>query len=161
MSDPSTTGWSPSHWTPREGVPAWPTPDPAGPSARPLEGHVQVMLIERGFAGWAKVRCTNGREAWVDEGRLVALAPPAALAGSGSGGAPRPRPHPVPPALAPASDATARRRGARPLVILLVALAVLVIVIVVVVVVLARSPASGGPRGAGAAPGAGAILTLG
>ncbi|MCU1453382.1 MAG: hypothetical protein JWN46_1528 [Acidimicrobiales bacterium] len=80
MTGSEPTAWAPSHWTPPDGVPAWPAPDPTALPAQPLDGHIQVMLLARGVAGWCKVRCSNGWETWVDERQLVPLPAPASAA---------------------------------------------------------------------------------
>jgi hypothetical protein len=60
--------------TPRGGANAWTDADPAAPAAPRLDAGLEVMVIERREGGWAKVRCDNGWETWVDERVLL---PPA------------------------------------------------------------------------------------
>jgi hypothetical protein len=64
-----TGRWKATHRTPREGIDAWNSPDPAVAPASELEGRVEVQLMDT--AGeWARVRGQNGWEGWVD-GRLL------------------------------------------------------------------------------------------
>jgi hypothetical protein len=79
----------------------WPEPDGSKPPGPSLSADLPVMVVqERGQ--WARIRCSNGWEAWVDGGRLVPPigSAPAAPAAPPSG----------PPSVAPspASSATDR-----------------------------------------------------
>jgi len=86
-----------THVVPTEGLPAWAGPDGSTPPAANLDPGLDVMLLER-RADWARVRCSNGWEAWVDGRRLVESAP---------GPAPTPTPsQPPPPASTTAPSPT-------------------------------------------------------
>jgi RsiW-degrading membrane proteinase PrsW (M82 family) len=66
---PAAVAFAPTHRVPPEGLPAWPVPDPAGPSI-PLGGGLELEVIQR-VADWAQVRASNGWTGWVDGRRLV------------------------------------------------------------------------------------------
>src|SRR5512132_2782657 len=86
-----------THVAPTEGLPAWIEPDGSAAPAANLDPGLDVMLVEsRG--DWARVRCSNGWEAWVDGRRLVVSAPAQTTA---------PIPAPPPPQTAPTPPQTA------------------------------------------------------
>lgn len=68
-----TMTFVPTHVAPREGLPTWPEPDGTANPGPALAGLLPVVVRER-RGGWALVECSNGWTAWVDAGRLVALA---------------------------------------------------------------------------------------
>jgi RsiW-degrading membrane proteinase PrsW (M82 family) len=72
----SAPAFAPTHRVPVEGLPAWPTPDPAGP-ATPLAGTLELEVVQR-VGDWAQVRASNGWSGWVDARRLLPGTPPAA-----------------------------------------------------------------------------------
>jgi hypothetical protein len=62
-------GWLPTHYVPREGMPAWDYPDPSRPPRVML--NAGLGLVIDGVAGdWALVRAVNGWKGWVDGRRL-------------------------------------------------------------------------------------------
>jgi hypothetical protein len=62
-------GWLPTHYVPREGMPAWDCPDPSRPPRVML--NAGLGLVIDGVAGdWALVRAVNGWKGWVDGRRL-------------------------------------------------------------------------------------------
>jgi RsiW-degrading membrane proteinase PrsW (M82 family) len=63
------TVFAPTHRAPVEGLAAWASPDPAGPST-PLAGGLPLEIVAR-VADWAQVRASNGWTGWVDGRRLV------------------------------------------------------------------------------------------
>ena len=63
------TAWAATHRAPREGMDAWPDPDPTANPTSELEARVEVQVVETS-GEWAKVRGENGWEGWVD-GRLL------------------------------------------------------------------------------------------
>jgi hypothetical protein len=59
----------PTHYVPREGMPAWDYPDPSRPPRVMLNAGLGVVID--GVAGdWALVRAVNGWKGWVDGRRL-------------------------------------------------------------------------------------------
>jgi hypothetical protein len=74
-----------THLVPETGLPAWPIPDGTGPPAATLDPGLDIQVTET-RAGWARIRCSNGWEAWIDGRNLVPLAVP-----------PPPPPPPTPP----------------------------------------------------------------
>ena len=61
--------WLPTHYVPREGMPAWDYPDPSRPPRVMLNAGLGVVIDE--VAGdWALVRAVNGWKGWVDGRRL-------------------------------------------------------------------------------------------
>jgi RsiW-degrading membrane proteinase PrsW (M82 family) len=68
-----STQFGPAHRVPPEGIPAWATPDPAGPTT-PLAGGLDLLLVQR-IGDWAQVRAVNGWTGWVDARRLTVTAP--------------------------------------------------------------------------------------
>jgi hypothetical protein len=65
--------WAPTHRAPREGLDAWSQPDPAANPDTDLAAGVEMQVVETAGA-WARVRCDNGWEGWVD-GRLIEQLP--------------------------------------------------------------------------------------
>lgn len=63
--------FAPSHRTPAEGLAAWASPDPSGPTTA-LAGGLPLEVVGR-VADWAQVRASNGWTGWVDGRRLVAV----------------------------------------------------------------------------------------
>lgn len=63
----------PTHRVPAGGSAAWPTPDGAQAPAATLAAGLEVLVLSRLDSGWARVRCSNGYEAWVDGRRLEPL----------------------------------------------------------------------------------------
>jgi len=62
--------WTPTHRVPDEGLAAWTEPSPLATAHPPLAGGLDVVVLEwRG--DWARVRCDNGWETWVDGRRLA------------------------------------------------------------------------------------------
>jgi hypothetical protein len=65
----TTPAWSPTHFVPAGGLPAWDYPDPARPPRVAL--NVGLGLVVESVAGdWALVRAVNGWRGWVDGRRL-------------------------------------------------------------------------------------------
>jgi hypothetical protein len=65
----TTAAWSPTHFVPAGGLPAWDYPDPARPPRVAL--NVGLGLVVESVAGdWALVRAVNGWRGWVDGRRL-------------------------------------------------------------------------------------------
>jgi hypothetical protein len=65
----TTAAWSPTHFVPAGGLPAWDYPDPARPPRVAL--NVGLGLVIDSVAGdWALVRAVNGWRGWVDGRRL-------------------------------------------------------------------------------------------
>jgi hypothetical protein len=65
----ATVAWSPTHFVPAGGLPAWDYPDPARPPRVAL--NVGLGLVIDSVAGdWALVRAVNGWRGWVDGRRL-------------------------------------------------------------------------------------------
>ncbi|MGW0119683.1 hypothetical protein [Streptomyces sp. NPDC003327] len=95
----------PSHVVPRDGLPAWESPDPGRPTVS-LDAFLPVQLMERA-GDWGRVLCSNGWSAWVDARLLVAVPadPPAA-------GRPLARTADPRPLIARAEDALGRYRRA-------------------------------------------------
>ena len=83
--------YSPTHYAPAGGLPAYTAPDPTQAPVAQLDPGLDVQLLER-RADWAHIVCSNGWEAWVDARRLVARAAPT----------PEPAPPPPPPTTATA-----------------------------------------------------------
>lgn len=98
-----------THVVPNEGLPAWAGPDASVAPAANLDPGLDVMVIEI-RTDWARIRCSNGWEAWVDHRRLIARPVPAA-ATPPPAQAPAP---PPPPAQAPPPPAAAQPAAARP-----------------------------------------------
>ncbi|MFI6493893.1 hypothetical protein [Streptomyces sp. NPDC050564] len=74
----TTSDFRPTHVVPKDGLPAWETPDPSRPTV-PLDALLPVQLVDR-FGDWGRIMCANGWSAWVDGRLLIAVpqAPPAA-----------------------------------------------------------------------------------
>ncbi|WP_369243988.1 hypothetical protein [Streptomyces sp. R41] len=74
----TTPDFRPTHVVPKDGLPAWETPDPSRPTV-PLDALLPVQLVDR-FGDWGRIVCANGWSAWVDGRLLIAVpqAPPAA-----------------------------------------------------------------------------------
>jgi hypothetical protein len=65
----TASAWSPTHFVPAGGLPAWDYPDPARPPRVAL--NVGLGLVIDSVAGdWALVRAVNGWRGWVDGRRL-------------------------------------------------------------------------------------------
>ncbi|MGW4685124.1 hypothetical protein ACWEPM_09390 [Streptomyces sp. NPDC004244] len=77
-------GFRPTHVVPRDGLPAWETPDVSRPTAS-LDAFLPVQLLAR-RGEWGEVLCANGWSAWVDARLLVAVPQPPP-----TGGQPRAR----------------------------------------------------------------------
>ena len=88
-----TAPFSPTHRAPGTGLATWAVPDAAQPNGPALSADLPVTVEER-LGDWARVRCSNGWEAWVDARRLVAA--PAAVAAPASAPSPPPGPPPAP-----------------------------------------------------------------
>ncbi|MEV7617946.1 hypothetical protein [Streptomyces sp. NPDC089799] len=95
----------PTHVVPREGLPAWETPDASRPTM-PLDAFLPVQLLSRRGA-WGEIQCANGWTAWVD-GRLLVTVPQPPP----TGGRPLERAEDVRPLIARAADALDRYRRA-------------------------------------------------
>lgn len=65
-------GFRPSHVAPSAGLLAWDVPDPSRTAAHRLDPNLPVQLLEE-TTGWARVRCSNGWQTWVDATQLVAI----------------------------------------------------------------------------------------
>lgn len=108
MSVPVPEGvpdFRPTHVVPRDGLPAWESPDPGLPTFS-LDAFLPVRLTERA-GDWGHVLCSNGWAAWIDARLLVTVPddPPAA-------GRPLTRTADPRPLLARAEDALGRYRRA-------------------------------------------------
>ncbi|MGQ0803186.1 MAG: SH3 domain-containing protein [Actinomycetota bacterium] len=71
MTDPPFTA---THTAPAEGMDAWRAPDPSQAPDNRLDPELPVSVVEE-TTGWARVRCSNGWETWVDASKLVAVPP--------------------------------------------------------------------------------------
>jgi hypothetical protein len=65
--------YEPTHMVPPTGLPAWPTPDGTGPPIANLDPGLDIQVTHR-RADWARIRCSNDWEAWIDGRNLIALA---------------------------------------------------------------------------------------
>lgn len=101
----ATPGFRPTHVVPRDGVPAWETPDPDRPTV-PLDPLLPVRLVER-LGDWGRVLCANGWSAWVDARRLITVPDDPPTTGARLTGTADPR-----PLLARAEQALAGYRAA-------------------------------------------------
>lgn len=71
---PAAEPYRASHRVPWTGMPAWSAADPGPAPAADLDPDLDVEVLE--WSGdWARVRCSNGWEAWVDGRQLVPLWP--------------------------------------------------------------------------------------
>lgn len=70
MSDPAFTA---THIAPAEGMDTWREPDPSQAPDNRLDPDLPVHVVEE-TTGWARVRCSNGWESWVDASKLVPIA---------------------------------------------------------------------------------------
>lgn len=71
---PAPEPYRASHRVPWTGMPAWSAADPGPAPAANLDPDLDVEVLE--WSGdWARVRCSNGWEAWVDGRQLVPLWP--------------------------------------------------------------------------------------
>lgn len=69
-----TTPYRASHRVPWTGMPAWSAADPGPAPAANLDPDLDVEVLE--WSGdWARIRCSNDWEAWVDGRQLVPLWP--------------------------------------------------------------------------------------
>jgi hypothetical protein len=77
----SEAAFTPTHTAPAEGMDTWREPDPSQAPDNRLDPDLPVHVLEE-TTGWARVRCSNEWETWVDASKLVAIAPvaPAAFA---------------------------------------------------------------------------------
>lgn len=62
--------WSPTHFVPMTGLPAWDYPDPNRPPIVVLNARLG-LVIEAVAGDWALVRAVNGWRGWVDGRRLT------------------------------------------------------------------------------------------
>jgi hypothetical protein len=65
-------GFRPTHVVSGAGTATWDVPDPGRPATNRLAPELPVQLLEE-TTGWARVRCSNGWETWVDAGQLLRL----------------------------------------------------------------------------------------
>jgi len=67
---PAAPTWSPTHFVPMGGLPAWDYPDP---NRQPIAAlNARLGLVVEAVAGdWALVRAVNGWRGWVDGRRLT------------------------------------------------------------------------------------------
>ena len=56
---------------PSGGLPTWPEPDPVAAPGPSIDAGNAVEVLEEREHGWARVRCSNGWEAWVDGAKLL------------------------------------------------------------------------------------------
>ncbi len=71
---PAAEPYRASHRVPWTGMPAWSAADPGPAPAANLDPDLDVEVLE--WSGdWARIRCSNGWEAWVDGRQLVPLWP--------------------------------------------------------------------------------------
>ena len=77
VSEPVGDGaFAPTHEAPDTGLSTWSEPDPTLAPDNHIGPSLPVMVIEE-TTGWARVRCENGWETWVDTAKLVRIeAPP-------------------------------------------------------------------------------------
>jgi RsiW-degrading membrane proteinase PrsW (M82 family) len=68
--------FAPTHRVPSEGLPSWPTPDPAGTPTQ-LAGNLDLEIVTHA-GDWVQVRASNHWSGWVDGRRLVPRNPPLA-----------------------------------------------------------------------------------
>jgi SH3-like domain-containing protein len=68
--------FTPTHRVPATGMPTWNEPDPNRAADNRLAPDLAVQVLEE-TTGWARVRCSNGWEAWGDATTLVPIARPA------------------------------------------------------------------------------------
>ena len=97
----SPGAWAPTHTVPTGGLKTFVNGNPAAALGAGL--HVQVA---ESSAGWARIVCENGWEAWVDADGLVPIAP--------SPAGPAPTWHPTPAAVKPAAPAPVALSSAGP-----------------------------------------------
>lgn len=64
-----TPAFAPTHRAPEGGIAVWAEPD-LTLDPETLDGGTDLMLVEEREDSWARVRCENGTEGWVD-GRLL------------------------------------------------------------------------------------------
>jgi SH3-like domain-containing protein len=70
----ATSEFQPTHEVPPGGMDTWTNPDPqARPDGR-LDPGLPVAVVEE-TTGWARVRCSNAWETWVDAALLVPVVP--------------------------------------------------------------------------------------
>lgn len=69
MTEPA---FSPTHTAPTDGMDTWAEPDPSRSPDNRLDPEVPVQVLED-TTGWARVRCSNGWEAWVDASKLEVI----------------------------------------------------------------------------------------
>ena len=126
----SQGAWAPTHTVPAGGLETFVNGTPAAP----LDAGLQVLAVESS-AGWARIVCENGWEAWVDAGRLVPTAlPPPVLAPAAypTPAAPMPAaPYPAQAARAANGAAVPAPRRRRPKRLLVVGIGALVLLLAV------------------------------
>jgi len=67
---PATPTWSPTHFVPMGGLPAWDYPDPNRQPIAVLNARLG-LVVEAVAGDWALVRAVNGWRGWVDGRRLT------------------------------------------------------------------------------------------
>jgi hypothetical protein len=67
---PAAPMWSPTHFVPMGGLPAWDYPDPNRPPIAALNARLG-LVVEAVAGDWALVRAVNGWRGWVDGRRLT------------------------------------------------------------------------------------------
>jgi hypothetical protein len=67
---PAALTWSPTHFVPMGGLPAWDYPDPNRPPIAVLNARLG-LVVEAVAGDWALVRAVNGWRGWVDGRRLT------------------------------------------------------------------------------------------
>jgi hypothetical protein len=67
-----SNAFRPTHHVPRDGMPTWDVPDPSRGATHHLDRDLPVQVLEDN-TGWARVRCSNGWETWVDAAALVPI----------------------------------------------------------------------------------------
>jgi len=64
--------FSPTHTAPATGLDTWAEPDPNRAPDNRIDAELAVQVLEE-TTGWARVRCSNGWETWVDATKLVVI----------------------------------------------------------------------------------------
>ncbi|NXY98041.1 hypothetical protein HYE82_27445, partial [Streptomyces sp. BR123] len=86
----AVAGFRPTHVVPRDGLPAWETPDVSRPTAS-LDAFLPVQLLSR-RGEWGEILCANGWSAWVDGRLLVSVPEPPPTGGRPTARTDDPRP---------------------------------------------------------------------